>query len=237
MPRQGSVAIVGAWPSECNSTTCCIAARDDVNVRRLVAAAAMTTIGANHGFHGATAHGDAYGTAFPADPRSDQRARPRAAGDRHADHRPSRAGVRRAWPACAGSLQDRLPHQEPGDHLSLVRHRRVGGGDRQCAVARRQGADGRDRPLCQSVARAGRAFQDRGRHDSGRLAPRRVAGADRGEARRRQGAPHQGGDGRAQRDVHRRHQPRRRHPQSHRPGKASGAVHGRHHLVARLGRL
>ena len=45
---------------------------------------------------------------------------------------------------------------EPGVHLSLLRHRRVGGGAGQHALARRQGADVRDRALRHAVEEHGR---------------------------------------------------------------------------------
>ncbi len=58
------------------------------------------------------------------------------------------------------------------------------------------------------------------------------------EARSRgQEARDQGGVRRAQRDFHRRHLAHRRSAQGHRPREASGALHGGHHLLARLDRL
>ena len=87
---------------------------------------------------------------------------------------------------------------------SLLGHRRLGSGDRQHAVAGRQGADGRDRPFRHAVAAHGGALGHRGRIHAGRLAPRRRPRRDRGEARAGQSTRHQGGDGGAQRDLHRR---------------------------------
>ena len=52
--------------------------------------------------------------------------------------------------------QDHLQDGEPGVHLSRLRHRRVGGGPRQHALARRQGAHVRDRPLRRRCGRAWR---------------------------------------------------------------------------------
>ena len=47
----------------------------------------------------------------------------------------------------------------------------------------------------------------------------------------------QGGDGRSQRNLDRRHQSDRRNPRRDRPGRSSGLADGRHHLLARIGRL
>ena len=57
------------------------------------------------------------------------------------------------------------------------------------------------------------------------------------QPRRRSQASDQGGVRGAQRDLDRGHLARRRGAQGDRPGRPSGAVHGRHHLVARLDRL
>ena len=70
-----------------------------------------------------------------------------------------------------------------------------------------------------------------------RLASRRRAGRDRGAAGRGPGARDQGGVRRAQRDVHRRHQPDSRRARRDRSRRPSGALHGRHDLLARLDRL
>ena len=70
-----------------------------------------------------------------------------------------------------------------------------------------------------------------------RLAPRRRSGDRRGEAEGGQGARDQGGVRGAQRDLHRGHEPHRRDPQGDRRGEPSGALHGRHDLLARLDRL
>ena len=150
------------------------------------------------------------GTAFPADPGADERARPRAARDRAPtiDHRGPdvRAlGLRGARRAAA-----RLQDARAGRRLPVVGHRRVGGGARQHALARRPRAHVRDRPLRDAVARDGRAARPRGRAScpaTGGTAstPTRVEetlradrGVDHGRARR------------AQRDVDRRDQPHRR---------------------------
>ena len=52
---------------------------------------------------------------------------------------------------------------EPGRDLSRLGHRRLGGGARQHAVARRPGADVRDRPLRDAVAQDGDAARPRRR--------------------------------------------------------------------------
>ena len=124
-----------------------------------------------------------------------------------------------------------------GDHLSLLGHRRLGSGDRQYAVAGRQGADGRDRPFRDAVAADGGALGHRGRFHARRLAPRRRPRRDRGQAGAGQGACHQGGHGGAQRDLHRRHQPDRRDPRRDGQGRPSRAAAGGYDFLARLGRL
>ena len=77
---------------------------------------------------------------------------------------------------------------EPGVHLSLLRHRRVGGGARQHALARRQGADVRDRALRHAVEEHGRRSSGCSRSSSpptGAAAPtprpsRRACAEDKG---------------------------------------------------------
>lgn len=174
---------------------------------------------------------------FPADPRADQRARPGASGDRQPDDRPSRARVRRAGAKDPGRDQADLRDQGRRGDLPGLRHRSLGGGIGQHAVARRPCLDVRNRTFRLALARAGRAARPRCRLRSRRLAPGRRSEADRGSARRGQEPRDQGGYGRPQRDLDRRRQPHRRNPARHRRGEASGAVHGRYHLVARLDRL
>ena len=70
-----------------------------------------------------------------------------------------------------------------------------------------------------------------------RLAQRRRSEGDRSQAPRRQEQGDQGGLRSAQRDLDRRADADRGDPQGDRRRRPSGAVHGRHHLVARLGRL
>jgi Aminotransferase class-V len=60
---------------------------------------------------------------------------------------------------------------------------------------------------------------------------------DRSQAPRGQGQGDQGGLRPAQRDLDRRADPHRRDPQGDRRRGPSGAADGRHHLLARLGRL
>ena len=57
---------------------------------------------------------------------------------------------------CSTASRPIFKTHEPGGHLSRLRHRRVGGGARQHAVARRQGADVRDRPFRHACGRAWR---------------------------------------------------------------------------------
>ena len=77
----------------------------------------------------------------------------------------------------------------------------------------------------------------RGRVPARRLAPRRRPGSDREAAARRRRQAHQGGLRRAQRDLDRRRFAHRRSPEGDRRRRPSGALHGRHDLVARLDRL
>ncbi len=174
---------------------------------------------------------------FPADPRADQRARPRAARARPSDDRPSRARVRAADPGNPRRPEARLPDRVADRHLSGVGHRRLGSGAGQHAVARRSRADVRDRPLRDAVAQDGRQARARRRLRSRRLAQRRRRRGGREQARRRQGARDQGGAGRAQRDLDRRDQRDPADPAGDRSRRSSGAVDGRHDLVAGLDRL
>ena len=96
-----------------------------------------------------------------------------------------------------------------GDHLSRLGHRRVGSGAREHALARRQGAHGRDRPFRHALAEDGEEARARHRVHPRRLAPWRERRRDRGEARRRQGARHQGRVRGAQRDLHGRREQHR----------------------------
>ena len=80
-------------------------------------------------------------------------------------------------------------------------------------------------------------LESRRRVPARRLASRRPAGRDRGEARRRPAARDQGGLHRPQRNVHRRHEPRRRRARGDRSRAPPGALHGGHDLVACVHRL
>ena len=184
---------------------------------------------------GKDAHDDrAYWKAFPPDSRTDQHPRPGAAGHGHARSRSSRSGIRRDRLCRDGRHAAHVPHQTARDHLSLVRHRRLGGRDRQHAAARRQGVDVRDRPVRRALARHRRQVQARRRVHSGRLAPWRRSRAGRGAAFRRQGAQDQGGVRGPQRDLDRLRHLSAGGAQDHGPRQTSGAVDGRHHLRPRL---
>ena len=75
---------------------------------------------------------------FSPDPRTDQRARSRAAGDRAADDRSSRARVRARWAAkCSTGSKRVFKTTGPVVIYPVVRHRRLGGGARQHVVAGR----------------------------------------------------------------------------------------------------
>ncbi len=94
------------------------------------------------------------------------------------DHRG--AGIRRDRLCRDGGDAACVPHQAARDHLPSS-----GTGAWEAAIvntlaARRQGADGRDRPVRGAVARHRRQVQARRRFHSGRLAPWRRPRADRG---------------------------------------------------------
>ena len=74
-------------------------------------------------------------------------------------------------------LKDVFQTTGPDRHLRRVRHRRVGSGARQYAVARRSRADVRDRPLRDAMASDGRDARPRRR-----LRPRRLAQRHRSRA-------------------------------------------------------
>ena len=93
-----------------------------------------------------------------------------------------------------------------GGHLSRVRHRRVGSGAGQHALAGRQGADVRDRPFRVAVAgwRRSSAWRSSScpgdwRHGADRARSRRALAADKARDQGRVRGP--------QRDLHRRHEP------------------------------
>ena len=111
------------------------------------------------------------------------------------------------------------------------------GGSGQHAVARRPRADGRDRPVRHAVEEDGRAHRPQAGVHHHRLAPGRRSEGDRSQAARGQEQGDQGGLRPAQRDLDRRADADRGDPQGDRRRRPSGAVHGRHHLLARLGRL
>ena len=121
-----------------------------------------------------------------------------------------------------------LRDERPGRRLSRLRHRRVGGGDRQHAVARRQGDRVRDRALRDALAGDGARrsgsrsswLEGDWRHGAD---PERIADALDDDVARR--------DGRPQRDLDRRHQSHPGHPR--RDGRPRRAAARRHDLLAR----
>ena len=175
--------------------------------------------------------------SFLADPGPDAAARPRVAGDGYAPHRPSRPGIRQARQALPRRHQDHLQDHQAGDHLHRDRHRRLGSGAGQHAVARRPRADGRDRAVCHAVEGDGAEAWAQSRIHSRRLAQRRRRGEDRSASAQGQGARDQGRMRAAQRDRDRLPVAHRADPQGDRRRGPSRAVHGRYHLLARLDRL
>ena len=161
---------------------------------------------------------------FPANSGPDRAARPRAARDGHADHRPPRAGLRQARQALPRRHQDHLQDHQSGDHLHRDRHRRVGGGAGQHAVARRPRADGGDRPVRHAVEEHGGEARPASRIHHDRLAHRRRSGGDRGPSAQGQEQGDQGGLRAAQRDLDRLPLADRGDPQGDRRRRPPGAA-------------
>ena len=113
------------------------------------------------------------GASFPANSGADAAARPRHAGDGQPDHRPPRPGIPEARPQVPRRHQDDLQDHQPGDHLHRDRHRRLGSGSRQHAVARRPRADGGDRTVRDAVEEDGGGHRAEARVHQDRLAYRR----------------------------------------------------------------
>ena len=143
------------------------------------------------------------GASFPADSGADPAARPRHARDGQPDHRPPRSGVRQARPQVPRRHQDDLQDHQPGDHLHRDRHRRVGSGSRQHAVARRPRADGGDRPVRDAVEEDGGGHRAQARVHQDRLAHRRRPRRGRGQSAQGHQEGNQGGLRPAQRDLDR----------------------------------
>ena len=89
--------------------------------------------------------------------------------------------------------QDHLQDHQSGHHLHRDRHRRLGSGAGQHAVARRPRADGRDRPVRHAVEEDGREARPQAGIHHDRLAHRRRPEGDRGASARGQGPRDQGG--------------------------------------------
>ena len=150
-------------------------------------------------------------------------------------HRPSRPGIRGLAQARHGRHEAPAAQLGSGADLSLVGHRRVGGGAAQHAVARRQGAGVRDRPFRHSVAGDGRSST--GSRSSSCPATGATASI-RPRSRRRLTADH----GHAIKAVMVVHNETSTGVTSRRcrrcarrsiAARASGALHGRRDLVAR----
>jgi hypothetical protein len=131
----------------------------------------------------------------------------------------------------------RLQDQRPGRDLPGLGHRRLGSGARQHALARRRGADGRDRLVLDPLEQDGDEDRPRSGGAPRRLAERCGGLGHRGAARRGSGAPDQGGLRRPQRDLDRRHVRHHRGAPRDRRRGSPGAPPRRHDLLARLHRL
>src|SRR3984893_16038665 len=127
---------------------------------------------------------------FPADPRAEQRPGSHTASDRPSHDRPPRPGVRPADQGDRGRPRPRLRHEGLRDRVPVLGHRRLGGGDRQHAPARRQDPHVRDGPVRGALAQDGRAPWARDRPRAGRLAPRGRSCRGRVEASRGPGPHH-----------------------------------------------
>ena len=138
---------------------------------------------------------------------------------------------------CLEGIKTIFKTTQSGDHLHRDRHRRLGSGPGQHAVARRPRADGGDRPVRHAVEEDGGEDRAQARIHRHRLAQRRRSEGDRSQAPRRQEQRDQGGLRPAQRNLDRRADPGRRDPQGDRRRQPSGAVLCRHHFLARLDRL
>ncbi|CAA9328394.1 MAG: Serine--glyoxylate aminotransferase, partial [uncultured Nocardioidaceae bacterium] len=174
---------------------------------------------------------------LPADPRPDQRPGRGARRDVGAHHRPPGARVRRARARGARGPGSGLRHHAAGRRLPRVGHRRVGGRADQHALPRGHRAGLRDRPLRHAVAGDGHPARPAGGVRARRLAARRGPGGGAGAAGPGHRARDQGRLRGAQRDVHRRDQPRARRTPRHGLRRSPGAAARRHHLVAGLDRL
>ena len=109
---------------------------------------------------GDEAHEDRHHTSFH--PRPDQRPRAGAPGAERADAGHARPGFRRAHAAAVPRPEEGAEDEGPaGPHVSRLRHRRLGGGDLQHALARRQGAGCRARAVLPPLDRHGRAARAR----------------------------------------------------------------------------
>ena len=146
------------------------------------------------------------------------------ARDLGADDRPSRPRLRRARTFGPDRPQARLPDERPCGRLSRFRHRRVGGGARQHALAGRRRRDGAHRLVRVAVERNGEAPWTRADPSGDRLATRRRPGRHRGRASSRRRRPDPRRLRRPQRDLDRLRQPRRRDPESDRRGGTSRAA-------------
>ncbi len=174
--------------------------------------------------------------SLPSDSRADQHARSRAAGDGAADDRPSGRRVRIARPRSAGGPEGTLPDDGTGGDLSGLGKRRVGSVARQHALARRPGPDLRHRGVREGLGGGRAAPGTRRRGHAGDLAERRRSGGARSQAARRPRACPPRRPGRAQRDLHRRHEPAARNSARDRSRRSPGPVARRRGVVAGLDR-
>ena len=141
--------------------------------------------------------------AFSPDPRPHSGARSHPAGDGPAGDRPPRARIPEARPTRAGGHQDDLQLRRAGDHLYRDRHRRVGSGPREHALARRSRADGRDRAVRHAVEEHGGETRAAAGIHQDRLAHWRRSDGNRGPSAPGQEQGNQSSLRAAQRDLDR----------------------------------
>ena len=149
------------------------------------------------------------------------------------DHRSSSFGTM-FKPLFAGVKEVLKTTVGRGHHVPGQRHRRLGGGDLQHAVAGRQGSRLPPRHVLAPLDRHVQAARARRRPAQRPVGRRRARGRLPGRARGGQGPRDQGRPRHPQRDRHRRPLRRRRHPPRDGRGEAPGAAPRRRRQLDRL---